>query len=272
MDRFVFALLASSLTLPAFAQTTTPAPNDVQYTVSQQGRSLGEAQYGVVPVAGGEELHSSGSMKLNNFNYSYQNTAVVDAQFNLVHDALSGSVQSANAPAKKVEFTTAADATGRQFNLTIEADGKQTSNTVDRHQNLVLLPDLDPAALTLMVHFAIGQPRLAWVLLPKENGILAPAQYTLAGYLEGTLNGRPVTVRHAVAAIGDENAVVVELFFLADGTLLEGDLNAQNLQVIRDHFKLKNRPTPAAPSSGQAPPAGARPARAPQTAPSGPNR
>ena len=269
MDRFVLALLACSLTLPAFARTTS-APNDVSYTISQGGRPLGEARFGVVPVAGGEQFHSSGSMKLNDFSYSFENTAIVDAQFNLVHDALSGSVQSGKTAPKKVEFTTAAEATGRQFNLTIAADGKQTSNTVDRHQNMVLLPDLDPAALTLMVHFAVGQPRSAWVLVPKENGILAPARYTLAGDLRGTLNGRAITVQHAVAAVGEQNAVVVELFFLSNGTLLEGDLNAQNLQVVRDGFKLGNRPTPAAPPAGQAPPAEPQPAGTSETVPSRP--
>lgn len=271
MYRFAFSLLACSLTLSSSAQTAA-APNEVAYTISQGGRSLGEARYGVNPVAGGEELHSSGSMKLNDFSYSFQSTATVDAQFNLVHDDLSGSVQSAKGPAKRVEFTTSADPTGRQFNLTIDADGKQSSNTVDRHQNLVLLPDLDPAALTLMVHFAIGQPRSAWVLLPKENGILAPVQYTLASDLQGTLNARPVTVRHAVAAIGEENAVVVELFFLPDGALLEADLNAQNLQMVRDRFKLNNRPTPAAPPARQAPPAEAQPASAPQKLPGSPTQ
>ncbi len=257
MHRFLSALLAIGFAFPALAQAGMPS-NDAHYTILQSARSLGEAQFSTAPVTGGQELRSSGGMQLNHFTYSFRSTATVDADFNLVHDTLSGSVQGVKASAKNVVFTTAADPTGREFKITVETDGKQTGNTLDRHRDLVLLPDLDPAALTLMVHVAIKQPQSAWVLLPKESGILAPAQYTLAGDLRGTLGGQPVAVRHAIVAIGGANAVVVELFFSPDGGLLEGDFNAQNLQVIRDGFKLENRPAPVAPPAGQAPPAGAQ--------------
>ncbi len=223
------------------------------YSIMQNGKPLGEAQYSTTPVAGGSTLTSSGSMKLNTFAYSFHNTATVDAQGNLVRDQLTGSVHGAKASGNNIQFNTASDPTGRSLQITVNADGKQSTNEVDRHRNTVLAPDLDPAAYTLMAHLASAQPKTAWVLIPKENGILVPAEYTHLGDLSGTLNGKSVPVKHAVAALNDQNSIVIELFYSGDGQLLEADLNAQNFFVVRDGFKLLNRPKPVAPPHGQAP-------------------
>ena len=137
--------------------------------------------------------------------------------------------------------------------IDVTANGKQTTNSVDRHRNTVLAPDLDPAAYALMAHLALANPKSAWVIIPKENGILVPAEYTEVADLTGTLNGRSLPVKHEVVALSDQNSVVIELFYTGDGTLLEADLNAQNFRVARDGFKLLNRPKPVAPPHGEAP-------------------
>ena len=246
-------MLTCLLLLPvAGAQSSLPAGNG-HYSISQNGKPLGEAQYTVAPIAGGDTLTSSGELKLKDFSYSFNNTATVDAQGNLVRDQLTGSVHGAKASGNNIRVDTASDGSGRSFVVSVDADGKKTTNSVDRHRRTVLAPDLDPAAYTLMAHLALGHPQSAWVLIPKENGLLVPAEYTLDPDLNGTWNGKNLTVKHAIVAVSDQNSIVIELFMTEDGQLLEADLNAQNFDVVRDGFKLLNRPKPTAPPHGQAP-------------------
>ncbi len=241
-----------ALSLPALAQVPLPA-SGAHYSVTQNGKTLGEAQFAVAPIAGGNTLTASGHMQLNTFSYSFHDQATVDAQGNLVRDTLTGSVQGAKASGKNIQFTTASDATGRNFEISIDADGKRSTNAVDRHRNTVIAPDLDPAAYTLMVKIAREHPQTAWVLIPKETGLLVPALYSPLGDLNGTLNGQSVPVKHWVAALSDQNSIVIELFATEDGQLLEADLNAQNFHVVRDGFTLLNRPKPVAPPAGEPP-------------------
>ncbi len=251
MTRVFPALLSFALSTSALPQTAVPA--DAQFTVTQNGKALGEVRYSFAPSGAAQVWTSSGSMKLGAFAYSFQNAATVDAQGNLVRDALTGSVEGGKASGKDIHFDTASDASGRHFTIEVSANGTRTGNTVDRHRNLVLVPDLDPAAYTLMARVALAQPKTAWVLIPKENGILVPAEYTRAAALTGVLNGRQTPVEHTVVALGGENALVIELFHTADGALMEADLNAQNLRVERKGWILKNHPAPAPPPKGDAP-------------------
>lgn len=251
-------LLCSSLmtlmlgAVAAQAQIAMPAGGS-HYNITQNGKSLGDAQLSVAPISGGDTLTSSGHMKLDKFSYSFNSTATVDSQGNLVRDQLTGSVHGAKASGNNIQFTTASDTTGRSFQININADGKLTTNSVDRHRNTVLAPDLDPAAYTLMAHLALTRPQTAWVLVPKETGILVPADYQLAADVRGTFNGQNITVKHSIVALSDQNSVVIEIFYTENGTLLEADLNAQNFYVIQDGFKLLNRPKPVAPPAGEPP-------------------
>ncbi len=248
----VLTFLATLTALAAYPQTAAPARGEL-FTIIQNGKSLGKAEYSTAPVAGGETLHSTGSMQLKDFSYRFDDTVTVDTQGNLVRDQLTGSVHGAKASGNDIRFNTASDPTGRSLQINITANGKQSTNTVDRHRNSVLLPDLDPAAYALMVRLALVQPKSAWIIIPKENGIEVPAEYTQAADLTGTLGGQSITVKHSIVAVSAENSLVVELFYTPEGKLLEADLNAQNFYVTRDSFKLSNRPKPVAPPPGAAP-------------------
>ena len=254
MRRFLLPSLLVLLagTSAALAQSAL-RPGTTQYTVTQDGKQVGDAQTSIAPVSGGDVLTSSGGMKLDKFSYSFQSSATVDAEGNLVRDRLTGSVHSAKASGNDIQFDTASDATGRNFQINITSDGKHTTNTVTRHRNTVLMPDLDPAAYTLMAHLALSRPQTAWVLVPKQNGILVPSAYRLLTDLNGTLNGRHITVKHSAVAVGVQNAIVVELFYTESGDLLEADLDAQGLRVAQTDFKLLNRPKPVPPPAGEAP-------------------
>ncbi len=219
----------------------------------QGSKTLGDAQYSLAPVAGGYKLTSSGHMALAKFSYSFNNQSTIDTSLNLVRDSLTGSVNGTKAHGNNILFNTTADATGREFQMKISADGKQTTNTVDRHRNTVLVPDLDPAAYLLMVRLAMTQPQTAWALIPKQNGLLVPAAYEPQADISGTLNGAGINVKHIAAALSDTNSVTLELYYTPDGQLLEADLNAQNLYLVRDGFKLSAHPAPTPPPPGQAP-------------------
>jgi len=56
--------------------------------------------------------------------------------------------------------------------------------------------------------------------------------------------------------VSAQNAISVELYYTSEGNLLEADLPEQNFNIVRDDFRLDNRPhyTPprsAAPPQGQ---------------------
>ena len=254
MRRFLLpsllVLLAGSSAV--FAQSALRA-GVTQYTVTQDGKQVGDAQASVATISGGSVLTSSGGMKLDKFSYSFQSAATVDSEGNLVRDRLTGSVHGAKVSGNDIQFDTASDSTGRNFQINITADGKHTTNTLTRHRNTVLMPDLDPAAYTLMAHLALSRPQTAWILVPKQDGILVPADYRLLTDLSGTLNGQHITVKHSAVAVGMQNAIVVELFYTASGDLLEADLDAQGLHVAQDGFKLLNRPKPVPPPASAPP-------------------
>ena len=166
-----------------------------------------------------------------------------------MHDQLSGTVNGA-----QVTFHLSSDPAGRQFQVSVDASGKTTTNIFDRHQNTTLLPDLDSAAYTEMVHFALARPQTTWIVIPKQNGLLVPAQYTPQPDLHATFHGQPVDAHHTSVIVSEQNGISVELYYTSEGALLEADIPEQNFYVIRDDFKLQSRPH-YTPPRGSAPPA-----------------
>jgi hypothetical protein len=245
-----FFLCATALasTSASFAQTTL-TPGTVSYTIQQDGKNLGAASYSVQNAPNKYIITSNGKMTESKFSYAFSNTQKLDTALNLITAQLNGVVSG-----KAVSFTATSDPTGRQFKLDISADGQQKSNTIDRNLNAAMLTDLDPAGYMLLAQVAMRSPTNAWVLIPKENGFLVPVKFSPQPDTQGRLNGQSLPVRYTSAAISTQNAITVELFYSPDGKLLEADLPQQNFYVIRDGFKLTNRPKPPAPPHGQAPP------------------
>ena len=138
--------------------------------------------------------------------------------------------------------------------MTFPPTERSRSNAVDRNQNTALLTDLDPAGYMLLAKIAMRSPTHSWGLIPKENGFLVPITFSPQPDQQGHLNGQSIPVKYVSAAVSTQNAITVELFYSPDGQLLEADLPQQNFYVIRDGFKLSNRPKPPAPPHGQAPP------------------
>jgi hypothetical protein len=245
---FSFAL---ALLLPAgivHAQTTVPAGTS-HYTITQDNKTVGSAEFTATPIAGGYTITSHGNLHLSKLNYSFTNTQNLDRALNLVSDEITGTVNG-----DPVTISIKADPTGRQFNINVTAKGKSTQNTVDRHQHLALLPDLDPAGYMLLTRIGLENPQVSWALIPKENGLLVPTIYQRQPDVKGRLDGRDIMVQHTTATVSAQNAINVELFHTQDGRLLEGDLPQQNFYVSLDGFKLTNRPKFAPPRSPEPPP------------------
>jgi hypothetical protein len=245
-----FLLLGISLSA-GFAKAQSPAPlpsGSSHFLIYQGDKSVGSADRTIQATPNGYAVTSQGKMSLSKFSYSFTNNQRLDHSLNLVSDQLEGTVNG-----KPVTFTAHADSTGRQFQIDINADGKQTQNTVDRHQHLVLLSDLDPAAYTLLVNIGLGSPQTSWILVPKEQGLLVPSTYTRGSSVRGRMQTNQVDVQHLTVTVGEQNPISVELYYGHDGDLLEADLPEQNFFVVRDGFKLIDRPKPTQPR-GQAPP------------------
>ena len=245
---FSFAL---ALLLPAGmvqAQTAVPAGTS-HYTITQNDKTVGSAEFSATLIAGGYTITSHGNLHLSKLNYSFTNTQKLDRALNLVSDEITGTVNGS-----PVTISIKADPTGRQFNISVMAKGKTTQNTVDRHQHLALLPDLDAAGYMLLTRIGMENPQVSWALIPKDEGLLVPTIYQRQPDVRGRLDGRDITVQHTTATVSAQNAINVELFHTQDGRLLEADLPQQNFYVSLDGFKLTNRPKFAPPRSPEPPP------------------
>ncbi len=242
-----FALLAALLSTGVISFSQTPlTPNSAHYSFFQDGKAVGEGDYTVQTTPNGYSVTSHGKLDLTKFTYSFNNAQALDLKLNLVRDELSGTVNGS-----AVTFSAVSDPTGRQFQISVSANGKQTQNTIDRHQHLVLLPDLDPAAYLLLSRVALEKPPTSWALIPKEDGILVPSSVTPGSSARGRFNGAQVEVQHTTVAVNSENSIEIDLFYTSDGQVLEADLPQQNFSVVRDGFKLLDHP---APSAATAPP------------------
>jgi hypothetical protein len=238
---FLLALL-----LPAGmvqAQTALPAGTS-HYAIYQGDKTVGSSETMVTPTSAGYTVSSRGELNLSKFSYSFTNSQNLDRMLNLVSDQITGTVNGS-----QVTFTVNADSTGREFHISVNAKGQQTQNSVDRHQHLALLPDLDSAGYLLLTRIGLGNPAVSWALIPKETGLLVPTIYKRDENVRGRLNGTEIDVQHTTVTISAQNAVTVELFHAMDGRLFEADLPEQNFYVVLDGFKLVNRPKFAPPRS-----------------------
>jgi len=255
--RFLSVSILLALVIPAGmaqAQTAIPA-GSVSYKVFQGDKVVGASQYTVTPTTAGYTITSTGNLRLSKFSYDFDSTQYLDHMLNLVSDRITGTVNGS-----AVTFTINSDPTGRQFAINVNAKGQDQKNTIDRHQHLALMPDLDAAGYMLLTRVGLENPQVSWVLIPKETGLLVPTVYNRDASARGLLNGRNIDVEHTTVEVSAQNAINVELFYTPDGQLMETDLPQQNFYVVRDGFKLINRPKFAPPRSPEpnAPPPGAQ--------------
>jgi len=241
-------VLLLSVSLPVFGQSVVLPAGQSQFTITQGGRTVGQTESNIERLSNGYSIESHGEMGLGKFHYSFTSQNRLDPMLNVVQDRITGTVNG-----KEASFDVNTSRDGRQFLIRAQGGGKNESNTLTRHQNLVVVPDFDAAAYVEMVHFAMAQPQYSWVLLPKGNGILVPCGYVNKPEVQGRLYGRTETVRHTTVIVSAQNAVSIELYYTTDGTLMEADLPQENFYVVRNGFELVNRPASTAPHVGTVP-------------------
>jgi hypothetical protein len=263
---FLLALLLPAGLVHAQSQPALSA-GATHYTILQGDKTVGSSDATITPTGPGYTITSHGDVHLSKFSYSFTSTQTLDHVLNLINDKITGTVNGS-----PVTFTVNADPSGREFHIDVNAKGKDTQNTVDRHQHLALLPDLDSAGYMLLTQIGLENPPVSWILIPKQDGLLVPSVYKRDADVRGRLDDHDIDVQHMTVTVSAQNSVNVELFYTPDGRLLEADLPEQNFFVARDGFKLTNRPKFAPPRSpdGSAPPppqSGAPQYSAPQGAP-----
>ena len=222
-----------------------------EFTISQNGKPVGTANFSFGAKQGGIDSTSTVRMTMQSLNYSLSKTEELSSARNLIHVQLSAIVNGS-----AVNVTAKPD--GTQLLMNISANGKSSTSRLPAHVQEVFLADFDPGALdTLLVLAARSNGRDLWAIIPKQAGSVQAVQLATYPDEQGTLNGTVVTVHHLVATIAGAST---DLFSGAENQLLQAELPQDGFALVRKGFVLKPpmkapAPPPARPSnSQQAPP------------------
>jgi len=132
------------------------------------------------------------------------------------------------------------------------------------HQQSILLPDYDPGALQVLLNLGAAHNNAnIWALIPKYEGWISPLRIATNADMQGTLDGKPVTVHHLTVTY---DSAKTEIFSGPTNELLQAEFD-RGFAMVRNGFKLTPPARPGAPPP--APPATAPattpPAQAPQS-------
>jgi hypothetical protein len=228
----IVAALVSLPAVPARAQSGS-------FIISQHGHSVGTATVTFNAAPEGYNATSLIRVAMQGLNYSLSKTERLTSADSLKHVQLSAIVNGS-----AVSVNAAPDAA--QILLNISADGRSTTTRLATHPAAVFLPDFDPGALDTLLALAVAHNnRDIWAIIPKQAGSIAPIQLATHADMQGTLDGKPITVHHLVAKIAGANT---DLFSGPENQLLQAELPQAGFALVRKGFVL----TP--PANAGAPP------------------
>lgn len=211
---------------------------EAAFAVSQHGQSVGTASYRFKPTAGGIESTSLVHVSMQGLNYGLSKTEQLTTGHQLNHVQLSAIVNDS-----AVSVTGSVE--GQQLTLNIEANGRRKITHLDLHRGAVFMPDFDPGALQTMLALAAGgNNRNLWSIIPKQTGAIDPVSVATYPDEEGTLDGKPIAVRHLVATIAGGTT---HLFTGPGNQLLQAELPQAGFALVRNGFVLKPPAKPIAP-------------------------
>ena len=213
---------------------------EMTFTISQLGRSVGTAKYEFVPNGGGIESTSLVHVSTQGLNYALSKTEQLTAAHQFVRTRLSAIVNDA-------AVTVTATMDPSRLSLNMAANGRRKTTRLDSHSGAVFMPDFDPGALqTLLALAAARGNRDLWAIVPKQAGALDPVSLATYADEDGTLDGKQIVVHHLVATIG---GATTHLFFGPRNQLLQAELPQEGFALVLSGFVLK---PPAKPSASVA--------------------
>ncbi len=234
MFKSAFLSLAGFLALvPAFA----PAQSG-SFTISQHGHSVGTATVTFTGTPHGYDSTTIVRVAMQGLDYNLSKTEQLTSANLLRHVQLSATVNNS-----AVNVTAAPDSA--QILLNISANGHSTTTRLASHPAAVFLPDFDPGALDTLLALAVARNNAGlWAIIPKQAGSIAPIQLATYADMQGTLNGKPVTVHHLKATI---DGATTELFSGPANQILQAELPQQGFALVRKGFVLTPPAKPGAP-------------------------
>ncbi len=225
--------------LPAAAQSGS-------FIISQHGHSVGTAVVNFTAAPQGYNSTSVIRVAMQGLNYSLSKTERLTSANAIKHVQLSATVNGS-----AVNVNAAPDAA--QILLNISANGRSTTTRLAAHPAAVFLPDFDPGALDTLLALAVSHNnRDLWAIIPKQAGSIAPIQLATHADMQGTLDGKPVTVHHLVATIAGADT---DLFSGPENQLLQAELPQAGFALVRKGFVLTPPAKPSAPPEVPAQPA-----------------
>ena len=235
----LLTVFASLGPIPAQAQSGS-------FIVSQHGHSVGTATVTFNAVPDGYNTTSVVRVAMQGLAYNLSKTERLTSANALKHVQLSATVNGS-----AVSVNAAPDAA--QILVNISANGRSTTTRLAAHPAAVFLPDFDPGALDTLLALAVASnnPDL-WAIIPKQAGSIAPIQLATHADMQGTLDGKHVTVHHLVATIAGADT---DLFSGPENQLLQAELPQEGFAVVRRGFVLTPPAKPSAPPELPAQPA-----------------
>jgi len=228
--------------LLALIPAATPAQSG-DFTVSQDGQSVGTATFNVTSAPEGCNSTSVVRVSMQGLEYQLSKTEKLSSANQLQHVQLSATVNDT-----AVNVTAKPDSA--QILINISANGRASTTRLDAHNLAVFLPDFDPGALETLLTLAVANNnRDLWAIVPKQAGSIQPIQLATYADQQGTLDGKPITVHHLIATVADS---ATDLFSGPENQLLQAELPQQGFALVRKGFVLT---PPAKPIAPPAPPA-----------------
>ena len=228
-----------------------------EYTLSQNGKSVGKANLLLNKSGAGFAATSAANIDMPGLKYKFTENASLDGGFHLTKVQLDGSVNGTSA---KVDTAL----NGQQFVMQIHANGNTTNTPLAFHPQTVFLADFDPGALQVLLNLGAAHNNAnLWALIPKQTGSVEALRVATNADMQGTLNGAAISVHHLTATFGTSK---MELFSSPRNELLQAEWTDEGFAMVRNGFKLTPSTKPGAPPPAPAQPAGQTPAQ-PQAQP-----
>jgi hypothetical protein len=246
----ILALLLGFSALSLHAQTNLPA-DTAHFTINQGNHAVGRTDFSILPTKQGSistpaayTVTSHGTLSVPNTKYSFSSTGSLDKDLAILQENLNGSVNGS-------AVTFAVQPSGGNFVIDISADGRSYRNSLNRPAQTVFFPDFDMSSYDILLNLAARHPGTPIsALIPKQTGTLSTATLAPQADVQGTLNGKTLTLHHTSLTIG---SVVSELYYSPDNRILEVDIPSQTFAVVHENFQLQPPPPPPANDSQQQP-------------------